>query len=218
MIEKAHQDLTGITFDDFVQFIFAKPVPANEKDDPWYFHIETTFEPAEIIGHYIRLFKNPQFLLARFLKADLEQGFWAIQSCTLDCATAQVIWIEEVPLPVREQCVRSMFHLWEKLFSVERLETSAHMWWDSLCYDWHCGIRSRSNGGGDESMQDVMFETLERILDLRSPRCQCDALHGLGHLHHPKTEQLIAQYIEANPGIDPEMKKYALAAAEFQVL
>jgi len=111
-----------------------------------------------------------------------------------------------------------MFHLWEKLFSVEPLETSAHMWWDSLCYDWHCGNRTRSNGGEDESMQDIIFETLARILQLGSPRCQGDALHGLGHLHHPETEQLIAKYIAANPEVDPETKKYALVAAKFQVM
>ena len=139
MVEKLHRDLSGIPFHDFVQFIFAQPVPATEKSDPWYWHVQTTFESDEIIDHYIKLFREPYFLLARFLKAELEQGVWAIQSCNLDCATAQLIWMTEIPLTSREECVRSMFHLFEKLFSVESLDTSVHMWWDSLCYDWHCG-------------------------------------------------------------------------------
>ncbi|HUK46254.1 MAG TPA: hypothetical protein VLW06_01635 [Terriglobales bacterium] len=218
MIEDLHQDITGISFDEFIQFVFAKPVPVNAKREPWYWHIETTFDPTEIVEHYIALFIRPEFLLAKFLKAELEQGFWAIQSCNLDCAVAQLIWLSELPLAVRERCVRSMFHLFEKLFSIEPLETSAHMWWDSLCYDWHCGNRSRANGGEDESMQDVIFETLAKILKLASIRCQRDALHGLGHLHHPGTEELISKYIASHPQISPETKKYALAAAKFQVM
>lgn len=218
MRDRVNQDITGISFHEFVQFVFARSIPANPKAEPWFWHVETIFDAGEIAAHYIRLFKDPQFLLARFLKAELEQGFWAIQSCNLDCAVAQLIWMQEIPLAVREQCVRSMFHLWEHLFSIEPLDTAAHMWWDSLCYGWHCGNRSRSNGGEDASMQDVMFETLARILNLASPRCQGDALHGLGHLHHPETEQLIAKYIAANPDVDPETKEYALAAARFQVM
>jgi hypothetical protein len=218
MIKHSQQDINGISFDEFVQFIFARPVPVNEKAEPWYWHIETIFEPKEIVDHYIGLFNRPEFLLTKFVKAELEQGFWAIQSCNLDCAVAQVIWRSELPFAIRERCVRSMFHLFEKFFSTEPLETSAHMWWDSLCYDWHCGNRSRANGGEDESMQDVMFETLGKILALSSPRCQGDALHGLGHLHHPGTEELIARYLASHPGINAETKEYALAAAKFQVM
>jgi hypothetical protein len=111
-----------------------------------------------------------------------------------------------------------MFHLFERLFSAEPLETSANMWWDSLCYDWHCGNRSRDRGGEDQLMQDVIFETLTKILALDSVACQTAALHGFGHLHHPSTEQIIGAYIRGKPKIDPELKEYALAAARFSVL
>ncbi len=218
MQEASSQDIIGISFDEFVQFVFARSIPVNPKAEPWYWHVETIFEAGEIADHYVRLFSEPAFLLTSFLAAELEQGFWAIQSCNLDCSVARVIWIEELPLAVRERCVRSMFHLFEKLFSIQPLETSAHMWWDSLCYDWHCGNRSRAKGGEDESMQDIMFETLGKILELDSPRSQGDALHGLGHLHHPLTEQLISRYIAKHSELSPEMKEYALAASKFQVL
>jgi hypothetical protein len=89
------------------------------------------------------------------------------------------------------------------------------MWWDSLAFDWHCGNRARANGGEDERMQDVMFETLAKILDLRSVPCQKAALHGLGNLHHPDSEQLIAAYLERNESIKPDMRDYALKAAQF---
>jgi hypothetical protein len=218
MSERTNQDITGISFDEFVRFVFARGIPANPKAEPWYWHVETIFDAGEIADHYVQLFSEPAFLLTSFLTAELEQGFWALQSCNLDCSVAKIIWIEELPFAVRERCVRSIFHLFEKLFSVQPFETSAHMWWDSLCYDWHCGNRSRANGGEDESMQNVMFETLTKILELDSPRSQGDALHGLGHLHHPLTEPLISKYIASPPEISPEMKKYALAASKFQVM
>jgi hypothetical protein len=43
-------------------------------------------------------------------------------------------------------------------------------------------------------------------------------LHGLGHLHHPDTGELVQSYIARNPGLDPEIKDYALAAAKFSVM
>ena len=55
-----------------------------------------------------------------------------------------------------------MFHLFERLFAHDPLDTAVQMWWDSLAYDWHCHNRSRENGGADRRMQDVMFETLSR--------------------------------------------------------
>ena len=111
-----------------------------------------------------------------------------------------------------------MFYLFERLFSKDSLDSSVEMWWDSLAYDWHCDIRSRTNGGEDASMQNVMFETLSRILELDSLACQRAALHGLGHLHHPDTEPLIRRYIDRNKDIDAALREYALAAARFEVL
>jgi hypothetical protein len=125
--------------------------------------------------------------------------------------------LEELDFITREACVRTMYHLFERLFAIEHLDSSAHMWWDALCYDWHCGNRDRANGGDDRYMQDVMFETLAKILQLNSIECQKDALHGLGHLHHPGTKELIDQYVANHPNLSSEIRNYALAAAEFEV-
>lgn len=111
-----------------------------------------------------------------------------------------------------------MFHLYELLFSKVSLDTAADMWWDSLTYDWHCGIRARDKGGEDELMQDVMFDTLGKILLLPSEECQTAALHGMGHLHHPETCPVIDAYLTKRPEIDTDLREYALAAARFKVL
>jgi len=216
-------NLISVSFEEFVAFLFdheVVPMPRNGKNEPepWYWKAEVEFEPIRVTCDYERLFNDPQFLLSSFSAKQLEQGFWAIQSCTLECSLAQVIWHEQVPFVMRENCLRSSSRLFEKLFATNPLDTSSNMWWDSLAYDWHCGNRLRSNGGEDEKMQDVMFETLEKILALPSLECQVAALHGLGHLHHPATKQLIELYLERNQHIDADLQSYALAAARFDVM
>jgi hypothetical protein len=85
-----------------------------------------------------------------------------------------------------------MLDLFKRLFAAE---PSVEMWWDSLCFDWHCGNRKRERGGEDAAMQDVMFQTHGSLLALDSPVCQGAALQGLGHLHHRATERLVQQYL-----------------------
>lgn len=216
-------DLIGASFEEFVAFLFDHevilvPEYGKTEPEPWYWTAEVIFEPVSVACNYVRLFSDPEFLLSIFSVEKLEQGFWAIKSSNIECAVTEIIWHEQVPFVIRENCVRSMFHLFGKLFATVPLDTAPNMWWDSLAYDWHCGNRSRSNGGEDEQMQDIMFETLEKILALPSLECQTAALHGLGHLHHPATAQLIDQYIQRNPAIDEDLRDYALAAARFDVV
>ena len=211
-------DISRYSFDEFVTFLFDRDVPPKTaKRDPWYWHTEVTYTPDLICGYYVRLFRQPHFLVQRFSNPQLEQAFWAIPSWNLDCSAARIMWDCDLPLAKREECVRAMADLFRNLFANEPLETSVQMWWDSLCYDWHCGNRAREWGGEDEQMQDVIFETLTAILAFDSDICQGAALHGLGHLHHPETEDLIQRYIAEHPTLSKGQLEYALAAAKFEV-
>jgi hypothetical protein len=212
-------DISRFSFDEFVSFLFDQDVPpATAKRDPWYWHTEVAYVPDLVCSYYVKLFRQPQFLRARYSKAQLEQAFWAIQSHNLDCSAPRIIWKPDLPFEAREECVKTMAELFRILFATEPLETSVQMWWDSLCYDWHCGNRKRERGGEDERMQDVIFETLTSILAIDSDICHGAALHGLGHLHHPETENLIQRFIAQHPALTKEQREYALAAAKFKVL
>ena len=223
--------LADCSFEEFVAFLFDRPVPLQEdsfaalaargetnKWQPWYYEAEVDFSPLRFCAHYQQLFRKPRFLLGLFSKARLEQGFCATQSLTLNCSARSLIWSTSVPFPFRAECVRSMLPLFAQLFADEALENSVSMWWDSFCYDWHCGTRDRSRGGEDHAMQDVMFETLSQILGLESEICQGAALHGLSHLHHPGTEEVIGRYLSEHPTLPEEWKRVALAAARFQLM
>jgi len=214
-----HIDISQCSFDEFVSFLFARDVPdETEKSDPWYWNTEVTFDPQRACEYYVRLFRRPAFLMERFSKSQLEEGFWAIQGPNLSCSVSGLIWNMDLEFATRQQCVQSMLDLFKNLFAVEPLDTSAQMWWDSLCYEWHCGNRNRQQGGEDLLMQDVIFQTLTAILALDSEFCQGAALHGLGHLHHPETAELIECYIRQHPSLTREQRDYALAAARFTVL
>jgi hypothetical protein len=218
-----HYNLRDATFEGFVDFLFDRevvptPVAGTGAAEPWYWHAEVAFDPMQVASFYIELFTGPRFLLDRFSLDQVEQGFWAIQSSNIECAVTEIIWHPQLPFEIRESCVRSMYHLYELLFADVPLETSSDMWWDSLAYDWHCGNRVRVKGGEDHLMQDIMFDTLGRILQIPSVSCQGAALHGLGHLHHPETSNLILAYLSQNPELDEELKEYAVAAARFEVM
>ncbi|HKN71297.1 MAG TPA: hypothetical protein VJX30_09710, partial [Terriglobales bacterium] len=218
MGERTAVDITQYSFEEFVSFLFDRDVQSlaeqldRKKWDPWYWHLEVTFGRQRVCEYYVRLFRQPAFLLGQFSTAQLEKGFWGIQVANLDCSAYRIIFDTELPVAAREECTRSMFDLFRYFFAVEPLEGACNMWWDSLCYDWTCGNRKRENGGEDLLLQDVMFETIAKILDLDSEPCQRSALHGLGHLHHPDTEELVQRFIDRHRSLANELRYYALAA------
>lgn len=216
MDPRTHVDATQYSFDEFVSFIFGHDIPAKS-DKEWYWITDVTFAPQQACAYYVQLFRKPEILLGRFPKPQLEEGFWAMISGT-DWSVRSLIWETDIPFSLREECVRAMFDLFSRFFATEPLDTSCQMWWDALCYDWHCENRLRERGGEDLEMQDVMFQTLADILLLDSQCCQTAALHGLGHLHHPETQLLIQRYVENHPSLTEAQREYALAAARFQVL
>lgn len=220
-MEQPSSDLANIPFEDFVSFLFDREVsPGQEREvaSPLYHDVGIEFDAQLICGYYIRLFRRPEFLSTRFTKAQLEQGFWLIQGPVLECSVNNLVHYSDLSFAAREECIGSMPDLFERLFFNEPLDTSVHMWWDALCYDWHCGNRNRENGGDDQELQDAFFSALSRVLQLNSWICQGAALHGLGHLHHPETKHLIAGFLSTHPLLTDEQRKYAVAASNFEVL
>jgi hypothetical protein len=220
-VEELEQfDISEYSFDEFVAFIFAHEPSADwKKQQPWFFSLEVICDPQKICAYYVKLFRQPLFLLERFSKTQLDEGFWAIQGyAPYSCGVGRVIWDTDVPFAAREECVRSTADLFRVLLAGGLLPDTSWMWWDSLCFAWHCGIRDRERGGEDLRMQDVMFETLAVILRLDSEPCQIAALHGLGHLHNPGTVALVHAFIAEHPTLSAETKEYALRAAKFDVL
>jgi len=122
-------NLNECSFDEFVAFLFDRVVPGGEdsfaalsrrgeadKWHPWYYDAVVSFVPVHLCHLYSQLFQKPRFLLERFSREQLDQGFWAVQSTTLECSAWSLIWNDAVPFAIREECVRSMYFLFRELF------------------------------------------------------------------------------------------------------
>lgn len=205
MREVISVDITHYSFEEFVKFVFDRDVPAEaemptaaERSRRWYYCTRAILDAHRLSNHYTRLFTESARLLGMFSKPQLEHGFSAIESmCSF--SVKKLIWNADLPFEHRERVVKSMFCLFRDFFRVEPLGYRANMWCDGLCYCWEIGQKRRSRGGEDLAMQDVMFTTMSEILSIDSEGCRLAALHGLHHLHHPGTRELIQRYKRTLP-------------------
>ncbi len=203
-------DLCNASFDEFVDYIFNHSLPASEDDEYWYWSddLEVTYEPVKLVEHYTTLFSKPQILIDKYSDEQLEQGLLAMRSCLMPGAVSEVLWEEEVPPSLREECVRSMFFLYQDLFAVKPLHTACFMWWDSFT-DEYSITQVHSETAEGPSIQNVMFEILCQTLKLDVEICQHGALHGLGHLRHPGTEAVIRTWMASKPDLDQQSSDFA---------
>lgn len=192
-------DLRNATLDQFAQYIFEN-AESKWKDecDP-----AVDLNPSEFATLYTKLFSNPTFLLDRFTLKQLECGFWEIQSCNMPGNAGEIIFDGTVPFELRRLCIESMYSLYDNIFAIPLLPLICDMWWDGIAYGYCCGNYSRKNED-QRQLQDVMFSTLCRILALSSEPCQYGALHGLGHLLHPDTKQVIEEFLRSHKSFEGE--------------
>jgi hypothetical protein len=70
---------------------------------------------------------------------------------------------------LREEVLRSMATLFSELFSRDSLDTSSHMWWDSLAHSFQDATRKFPELYPDVArVESVMFSVLQEILALSS--------------------------------------------------
>ena len=212
-------DLSSKTFDEFVEFFFArKVVPDREQFDYFLTDLEgQRYDEAVpssagiLVAYMTKLFSEFSQIASKYSLAQIDQGIWAILGANL--RLYEFVFDASVPLPNRVECIRSMYWVYSDF--VVKLEAAPDtdlsgldMWWDLVVHGFWGPTRPVVAGTyrGDASkldpesrvLLDAMFETLGRILDLPSPEAQRCALHGLGHLYHPKVHDTVQRYINAN--------------------
>jgi hypothetical protein len=219
-------DISQFSFDDLVTLIFDHPV----SEESWYLTDEWVYgnnpdwhdyyagDKGLLLRNLTRLFRSPAFLFDKYSLEQLEQGFWFIPGQLLCVAGfSGPLWDAEIEWADRKDCIESMGDLFEHFFAVNSLQLSCHMWWDSLAYGYH-REPSPEEDSEAEKVQQVMFETLCRILRIESEECQSSALHGLGHLNHPKTKMVIDEFLLAHPSVNDDLRKYALACKDGNIM
>jgi hypothetical protein len=220
-------DIRGYSLSQFIAFLFDRPVSRfheesnaklRKEEEPWYWHVGTKFIGFDVVNHYVAFFSEPSPLLEGYSRMQLEQGFWAIQGPNLDCSVLELIENRQLPLLEKERQLRATYGLFEHVFVKDALFTSCYMFWDSLAYSYCCGNRKPEENYEDRMLQEAMFQTLLKILDLPSLDCKFAALHGLGHLRHPRTGDFVNVFLERNQHLGDEIKDYAVACIDGKVM
>jgi hypothetical protein len=219
-------DLSSLSFDQFVQYFFArKVVPDKEQFDLFMvgldgekFDESVPVSPSTVVDHMTALFSNFGQIATKYTIEQIDQGVWGIFGANLELY--ELIFDPAVPLENRLSCIRSMYHVNSDFVTHLQRElgpdlSAFYMWWDLILHGfWNPNkphfpgtYRGDASKLDQESRQvlDVMFETLQRILSLPDRKSQESALHGLGHLHHPGVHDVVQQFIDTR-GSDFKME------------
>jgi hypothetical protein len=205
-------DLRGRDLESVTDFIFGHPVPEDPDARGWYWHVDLTFDPREQAGHLTAIFRNAARLRSRYSPGQLEQGFWYLISGA-NGGIRELLWNPAVPWAARAGLIDATVTLYRDLFAVDPLDSSSHMFWDGIAYDYGLTRDPRSNAE-DRRVQNAIFEALVQILALDSLTCQRAALHGLGHLRHRETEKAVQDFLDRNPNLSEDDRTYARACAK----
>jgi hypothetical protein len=156
-------------------------------------------------------------LCERDKPAQLDQGLWAIFG---QVRCLRFIFDSKVAVQARIACIESMYAAFRDVVSHYEGDIEATfywMWWNMIMHEFHPVPKEYKLGyvkltDDEQSMIDVIFRTLAKILALPHRGCQVAALHGLGHLYHPEAARLIEAYID---GHRTELSEEQIQYAEY---
>jgi hypothetical protein len=208
---QVHIDLRGRDLESVTDFIFGHPAPDDPNSNGWYWDVDLTFDPREQVAHLTAIFRNAADLRSRYSPGQLEEGFWYLIS-DADGGLCDLLWNTAVPWGARAQLIDATVALYRDLFAVDALDTSSHMFWDGIAYDYGL-TRDPKTNAEDCRVQDAMYDALVQILLLDSLACQRAALHGLGHLRHRETEKAVESFLARNPKLSEKDRAYARTCA-----
>jgi hypothetical protein len=209
-------DLSQLTFDEFVSFLFDHDIDTEEHwyDDPELsnfndFNEKGVAAPQLVVAHMTRLFRDFAAIASRYSSRQINAGIWAMFSYG-PFRLQKHLWLASAPLLERVACVRAMYRVYSDYVAkstVEVMENCFNMWWDAVASGfWDQMYFDHKIADGDvaaltgeqKALLDEMFDTLSRILALPDWRTQACALHGLGHLHHPGVRDRVQRFLDEN--------------------
>jgi hypothetical protein len=203
-------DLSKLSFDEFVRMFFDHDTDAEEfwYQSPDMLDVETS-SPSIVIEHMTRLFKKFANVASDFSPGQINAGIWAMLGPG-HFALQKYLWPPRIALSDRVDCIHSMYFVYSDYVAksaVQLMENCFSMWWDFIASGFWEYLRwTQKIDEGDvaslnheqRALLDSMFETLSKILALPDARTQGYALHGLGHLHHPRVITVVQKFLDSN--------------------
>jgi hypothetical protein len=218
----------NLDFDAWVIHIFNHDAPEIATFDEIMEDIEWDGAPKQKIAYMTQLFEKPRPVLDPYSDLQLQHGFEYLISNLLSNYPLG-LHDASVPLDLRARCVRNMYTIFEQVFAercspelectgrrpASALNNTCYMWWDLLPF-W-----SKSFPVNERIIDETALSVMESTLNLKSLPCQESALHGLGHWQSGYPERIggiIEYYLDRNPTLPAELRRYALNAQHGYVL
>jgi hypothetical protein len=210
-------DLSEFSYDELVVFFFDRAAPGPGEHVTSFSDEGSECEwsrPEAAVSFLTQMCRRFEEIGRRFTLGQVNQSIWMIVGADFDLI--RNLWDNAIPLEQRIECIRSMYFVYSDFVAksdVRVMENCFDMWWDLIGDSFWCQLNFFDRGknslkvehgetskldSDSRALLDAMFETLERILKLPDRRTQHYALHGLGHLHHPKVRRLVQKYIDDN--------------------
>ena len=221
-------DLSALSHPEFLAFFFDRPVVGDKNEYELFrsgIDYFVASNPAIVVAHLHSMCRGFAQLTTVYSSEQLNQGLWAVFGAGISCE--RCLFDPTVDLQLRIECIESMvlpFRDVVALSAVDKRDSFCWMWWDMILhtfwqdadkFDYASLSGSSKNivetmyqralqfdyaGLSEDSKQilEATFQTLRRILALDHPACQWNALHGLGHLHHPMVRETVQRYLDAH--------------------
>jgi hypothetical protein len=211
--------LSHLTFEAWTNHVF------DHENPDWHWDLDEVeydvdADPAETLAHLNRLFAEPQILLERFTDDQIGAGLHYLVNSS--CSNTMFVYRDaELPLVERQAGIRSMAHVFERIFAARCHDRNSGRPLDTICFMWFdvCPIGIYHDG---EALGDAIFATLRQILSIDNEPCQYAALHGLGENCHGRWRKSVAaivdDYLARHPHLPKELREYARAARTGNVL
>jgi hypothetical protein len=216
-------DLREATYDEWLTFIFDHPVPPawedHDSSQAWYWQgdLQLVVDPIKQISFLTRFTQSADEILGRYTEDQIDQGLWYIFSAGGEAEFYDHLWNPKVPWELRERCIAALPQLWPRLFEQADVGTMSYMLWDSLAHPYDHGRRKPGDHPEDHRVQDAICDALRSQLSSTLGPTQYAALHGLGHLRHPDTQNIIEGFL-GRSDIGDDLREYAakILAGAFQ--
>ena len=208
MVARQETDVSKLDFEGFIRFFFARPPLGPGESFTLTFCPDNTLsqlaDPRRVVTHLGAMCTAFRDIGQRFDLTQLNQGLWAMFSAG-EFELQRTLWDNAVPLADRVACLRSMRVPYLEFVAghpAPVMENVFDMWWDMLLSSfWSQRDVHRDYArldSNDRAILDAVFETLDAILANDDPRCQRFALHGLGHLHHPRVPERVTRFMQVH--------------------
>ncbi|MGA7626042.1 MAG: hypothetical protein WB630_22560 [Candidatus Acidiferrales bacterium] len=133
--------MSSKSFDQFVEFFFARKVAAGKEQFDYFptdlaqeqYHQAVPSDPTKLVKHMTKLFSNFAQMANKYSLAQVDQAIWAIGGARL--RLYRFLFEASIPLQNRLECIRSTYFVYSDFVGKSKEDpdpslTGFFMYWD----------------------------------------------------------------------------------------